>query len=80
MSDSALAGLLAAVADGDLEAVLILCDFLEDRGDPRADQVRRLYPLLYDEWMYAPLAFRHFSVPGQHILPLFPEHQAQATS
>ena len=80
MIRSALCGLLAAVADGDLEAVLILCDYLEDQGDPRADRVRKLYALLYDEWMFAPLAFRVLSVPGQHIMPLFPEHQEEVSS
>jgi hypothetical protein len=79
MSDLVLSGLLAAVADGDLEAVLILCDYLEERSDPRVDQLRKIYPVLYDEWMYAPLAFRHYSVPGQYILPLFPEHRAEVS-
>ena len=33
MSDADLTGLLASIAEGDLDAVPILCDLLEERGD-----------------------------------------------
>jgi hypothetical protein len=69
-----LAGLLAGIADNDLDAVPILCDLLEERDDPRAEHLRRLYVLLLEDRRYAPLAFRHFQVVRKVVLPLFPEH------
>jgi hypothetical protein len=72
--DPVLTGLLMAVADGDLEAVLVLSDWLEDRGDPRAAPVRQLYVKLYDTWVFAPLSFRFYRVGRQLVWPLFPEH------
>ncbi len=77
MNDPDLAGLLASIAAGDLDAVPILCDLLEDRGDPRAERLRRVYVTLYEDWVYAPFAFRHFGVTRQVVLPLFPEYQEQ---
>jgi hypothetical protein len=74
VTDPALTGLLTAVAEGDLDAVLVLGDWLEERGDPRGERVRRLYVLLYDYWMYAPLSFRVQGVARQAVWPLFPEH------
>jgi uncharacterized protein (TIGR02996 family) len=75
VSDPALTGLLTAVAEGDLDAVLVLSDWLEERGDPRAEGVRRLHVLLYDYWLYAPLSFRVQRVARQEVWPLFPEHR-----
>jgi hypothetical protein len=73
MTDPIFTGLLKAAADGDLNAVLMLSDHLEEHGDPRAEAVRRLHGLLYDDWMFAPLAFRHFEVTRETIRRLFPE-------
>jgi hypothetical protein len=73
MSDTALVGLLEGVAGGDLDAVLVLADFLEERQDPRAGAVRKLYGKLYDDWMFAPLAFQFHQVARKAVLELFPE-------
>jgi hypothetical protein len=67
-------GLLSSVADGDLEAVPFLCDLLEERGDPRAEPLRRLYVTLRELWVFAPLAFRYRQVTRHRVLPLFPEY------
>jgi hypothetical protein len=74
MSEPALSGLLEAVAVGDLDALLILADYLEEHQDPRAVPVRRLHGKLYDDWMFAPGAFQHHQVAKASILELFPEH------
>lgn len=73
MTDPALSNLLRSLEEDDLDAVLVLADFLEERGDPRADQVRKVYLSLYDEWMFAPFSFRHFKLIREGIYPLFPE-------
>jgi hypothetical protein len=74
VNDDNLAGLLNAVGEGDLEAVLILCDLLEEQGDPRLEELRKVYAFLYDLWMFAPFSFRHFKVARNRVLPLFPEY------
>jgi len=73
-----LRGLLASIAEGELESVPILCDLLEELGDPRASQVRGLYVALRDDWLFAPLAFRHFNMTRDTVLPLFPEYDEAA--
>jgi hypothetical protein len=78
VNDTDLAGLLAGVAAGDLDAVPILCDLLEERGDPRAERLRRLYVTLQEDRLYAPLAFRQFQVVRRTVLPLFPEYAVPA--
>jgi hypothetical protein len=80
MTDPILSGLLTAVAAGDLNALLMLSDCLEERDDPRTDEVRRLYRRLYDDWMYAPKAFRHYEIAKHRVLRLFPEWQAETES
>ncbi len=75
MNDADLTGLLASIAEGDLDAVPILCDLLEDRGDPRAERLRRLYVKLYEDRVFAPFAFRHLGVTRREVLPLFPEYE-----
>lgn len=73
MIDPELAAMLATLDDNDLGSLLILGDFLEERGDPRAGQLRDLYHSLYDDWHFAPLAYEHFQLTRRYILPLFPE-------
>jgi hypothetical protein len=75
MDDPVLAALLAGVTDNDLDALLILSDYLEEHGDPRAPAMRRLHATLYDHWMFAPFAFRHFQVSRHEVLALFPEYE-----
>jgi hypothetical protein len=75
--DANVAGLLSAIAAGDLEAVLILCDLLEERGDPRSSQLRALYNELHDDWVYAPFSFRHLGVLRHRVLPWFPEYETE---
>jgi hypothetical protein len=77
MIDPVLAGLLAAAAEGDLNAVLMLSDYLEEHGDPRADELRRVYGQLYDDWLFAPLSFRHFEVARVTVRRLFPEGESE---
>jgi hypothetical protein len=74
MSLSDLAGLLDGVAEGDLDVVTVLCDLLEELGDPRASRLRALYVTLCDDRVFAPLAFRIFNVTRRVVLPLFPEY------
>lgn len=74
VNDADLQGLLTSIAAGDLDAVPILCDLLEDRGDPRAERLRAIATILYEDWRFAPFAFRHFNVTRQRVLPLFPEY------
>jgi len=76
MNDPVISGLLTAVADGDLSALLMLTDYLEEHGDPRAARLRRLYDRLHDDAVFAPLSFRHFGVARKQVLPLFPEYEA----
>lgn len=75
MFDPTLAGLLATVADGDLDALLMLTDYLEEHGDPRAARVRGMYEALHDDAVFAPYSYRHFEVARRSVLPLFPEYQ-----
>jgi hypothetical protein len=75
MTDPVLKGLLSTVADGDLNALLMLTDYLEEIGHPEADRVRRLYQGLHDDFVYAPLSFRYFGVAREQVLPLFPEYE-----
>ncbi|HYT87696.1 MAG TPA: hypothetical protein VEL76_03155 [Gemmataceae bacterium] len=75
MKDADIEGLLAAIAAGDLDAVPILCDLLEERGDARAERLRRLYVTLWDDFVYAPVTFRLHNVTRQRVLPLFPEYE-----
>lgn len=77
MIDPDLAALLASVDDNDLGSLLVLSDFLEERGDPRAGRLRELYHSLYDDWYFAPLAFQHFQLTRHYILPLFPEYETE---
>jgi hypothetical protein len=79
MIDPALHSLLASIQGNDLDALLVLSDFLEERGDPRAQEMRQLYITLRDDWLFAPYSFRHFNVASQCILPLFPEYEAEKT-
>jgi hypothetical protein len=74
MKDADIEGLLTAIAEGDLDAVPILCDLLEERGDARAERLRALYVTLYDDWVWAPRAFRHLQATRRAVLPLFPEY------
>ncbi len=74
MTDPDLAGLLAGIAEGDLDAVPVLCDLLEDRGDSRAARLRRLYVALCEDRVFAPFSFQHFNVTRHRVLPLFPEY------
>jgi hypothetical protein len=74
MSDPALPGLLHSAADGDLDAVLILADLLEERQDERAGPLRRLHVKLYDDLLFAPTAFKHHQVAKKALAELFPEH------
>jgi hypothetical protein len=74
MNRSDLAGLLDGVAEGDLDAVPILCDLLEELGDQRAARLRALYVTLCDDRVFAPLSFRIFKVTRRVVLPLFPEY------
>jgi hypothetical protein len=78
VNDHDLRGLLASIAEGDLESVPILCDLLEELGDPRAGRLRGLYVTLRETWMFAPFSFRHFNVTRNEVLPLFPEYQQEA--
>jgi hypothetical protein len=71
--DSSLEQLLASATDNDLDALLILADYLEERGDERAQELRRLYDQLYDDFLFAPQAFRAFNLARDHIRPLFEE-------
>lgn len=73
MIDRDLAALLATLDDNDLGSLLILGDFLEERGDVRAAELRYIYRELYDDWHFAPLAFEHYQLMRRYILPLFPE-------
>jgi uncharacterized protein (TIGR02996 family) len=68
-----LASLIASASDNDLDALLVLADFLEERGDERAGELRRLHGQLYDDLLFAPLAFRHFNLARDYILPFFAE-------
>lgn len=77
MIDSELAALLATLDDNDIGSLLILGDFLEERGDPRAQDLRELYRELYDDWHFAPLAFQHFQLTRRYIRPLFPELESE---
>jgi hypothetical protein len=74
VADANLTGLLAGVADGDLDVLPILCDLLEDRGDPRAGRLRDVYVALCEDRIFAPFAFRHWNVTRRVVLPLFPEY------
>lgn len=74
--DPSLASLIASVSDNDLDALLILADFLEERGDPRSEELRRMHGRLYDDLLFAPLAFRHFNLARDYILPFFEEDEA----
>ena len=78
MNDDDLRGLLASIAEGELESVPILCDLLEELGDSRAGQVRRLYVRLREDWLFAPFAFQFFNVTRNDVLPLFPEYDEEA--
>lgn len=71
--DSSLERLIASVTDNDLDALLILADFLEERGDPRAAELRRLHVRLYDDMLFAPLAFQTFNLARDCIRPFFEE-------
>jgi hypothetical protein len=75
MTDPTLTGLLARVAEGDLDALLMLTDFLEERGDPRAERVRALYERLHDDAVFAPYSFRFLGVAREEVLPFFPEYE-----
>jgi hypothetical protein len=66
-------GLLVGIAAGELESVAVLCDLLEEMGDPRAERLRRLYVTLREDRIFAPFAFAHFNLPRSQVLPLFPE-------
>jgi hypothetical protein len=66
--------LLGGIAAGDLDAVLVLCDLLEELGDPRAGRLRALYVTLCEDRVFAPLAFQHYNVTRRVVLPLFPEY------
>ena len=74
MVDAVVCGLLMAIREGDLNALLVLADVMEERGDPRADELRRLHERLYDLWVFAPFSFRHFGIAGRLTRSLFPEH------
>jgi hypothetical protein len=78
VNDNDLGGLLAGIAAGDLESVAVLCDLLEERGDPRAERLRRLYVTLREDRIFAPFAFAHFNLPRSQVLPLFPEFDEDA--
>ena len=78
MNDDDLRGLLASIAEGELESVPILCDLLEELGDPRAGRVRGLYVTLREDWLFAPFAFRYFNITRETVLPLFPEYDEEA--
>lgn len=80
MIDPELAALLATLDDNDLGSLLILSDFLEERGDPRAGQLRRIYHSLYDDWHFAPGAYKHFQLTRRYIRPLFPEADQEENS
>jgi hypothetical protein len=73
--DPLLESLLAAASGNDLDTVLVLADLLEERGDPRAADLRRLYGQLYDDMLFAPLAFRHFNVIRDVLRPFFGEER-----
>jgi hypothetical protein len=77
MGDAVVCGLLAAIREGDLNALLVLADVMEERGDPRADELRRLQERLYDLWLFAPFSFRHYGIAGRLAQSLFPEHAEQ---
>ena len=77
MIDPTLASLLATVSDHDVDALLVLADFLEERGDERAAELRRRHARLYDHWLFAPQAFRHFNLMSDHVLDLFPEYEPE---
>jgi hypothetical protein len=76
MRDANLFGLLAAIAGGDLEAVPVLGDLLEEQDDPRAGPLRDVYIELYEDRLFAPFCFQHFNLPRRKVLPLFPEYDA----
>jgi hypothetical protein len=78
MNEQDLKGLLASIAEGDLESLPILCDLLEEMGDPRASEVRGLYVGLRDDWFFAPFTFRYVNQARDTILPLFPEYDEEA--
>ena len=69
-----LIGLLASIAEGDLDSVPVLCDLLEELDDPRAGQVRALYVRLREDRIFAPFSFQHFNPTRRCVLPLFPEY------
>lgn len=72
-----LCGLLDACFDGDLEALLVLSDYLEDSGDARAPLVRTLYERLWGEWVFAPRAFAYHEVARQTLVPRFTEYRGR---
>jgi uncharacterized protein (TIGR02996 family) len=74
MNDDGYAELLAAASEGDLDALLVLADFLEERGDERATVVRGIHQSLYDLWMFAPLAFQHFRITARRLDHVFSCH------
>jgi hypothetical protein len=74
VTNNDVAGLLAGIAEGDLDAVPILCDLLEERGDARAVRLRSLYVTLCEDRVFAPVAFRHYNVTRLAVLPMFPEY------
>jgi uncharacterized protein (TIGR02996 family) len=78
MTDTPLTQLLATVTDHDVDALLVLADFLEERGDERSAELRRRHAVLYDHWLFAPLAFRHFNLLNDYVLDLFPEYEPRS--
>lgn len=75
MIDPVMQGLLGAVAEGDLNALLMLTDYLEERGDPRSSITRKLFDRLNDDAVFAPQSFRFLGIARETILPLFPEYR-----